>query len=156
MTFETLTTELAAIALRLASVRDPRLLMLQIVAHLIGLLRRSAPHAMGHAAALAHLEPLFEAATDACAADDLEALDCVRLATDRLAMLLFAHAGKSGAWPLELRIPYDIATALRRSCESNPRAMLPLVIWGAQNLLRETSAPRAEFDALIESALEES
>jgi hypothetical protein len=147
-----LDAELEATALRLASVRDPRLLMLQVVALLIGNLRRSAPHAIGHASALERLLPLFEAASDACAANDVDALECVRNAADRLSSLLFACAGERGAWPLELRIPYDISNAIRRTCETNPRAMVSLVVRDARILLEQTAAPMADFNAVIEEA----
>lgn len=147
-----LDAELEATALRLAKVRDPRLLMLRIVELLLGLLGKSAAHVMGHAAALDRLTPLLEAAIEAIENNDFEALDCVCIASDRLSSLLFAHAGERGAWPLELRIPYDIANALRRTCEGNPKAMLPLVVRDARRLLEQTAAPMTEFNAAIEEA----
>lgn len=74
---------------------------------------------------------------------------CVR--ADSLASLLCSHVGPRGAWALELQVPFDLATMLRRACEHNAADFLALVVLDAQRLLtvtalRETPEP---IDRLI-------
>lgn len=84
-----------------------------------------------------------------------EALLDACLRADSLAALLCSHVGPRGAWPLELQIPFDLATMLRRACEHRAADFLALVVLDAQRLLtvtamRQTPEP---IDLLIADAV---
>lgn len=147
--------ELVALALRLASVRDPRLLAFEVVALLLSVLREGMPSVRWYAEAHARLMPLFDAATDACSAPvstRAEQMADVRVTADRAASSFFARCHDRGTWPLELQIPYDIATAIRRTCEPDMARMLPLIVRDARALLTHAMAGPERIDALLAAA----
>lgn len=146
--------ELVALALRLASVRDPRLLAFEIVALLLSVLREGMPSVRWYAEAHARLMPLFDAAADVVAAPvstRAEQMADVRVTADRAASCFFARHDR-GTWPLELQIPYDIATAIRRACEPDVGRMLPLIVRDARALLHHAMAGPERIDALVTAA----
>ncbi len=144
--------ELVALALRLASVRDPRTLAFEVVALLLSVLRQTVP-SLRYADALSRLIPLFDAATDAVAAPvstRAEQMADVRVTADRAASSFFARCHDRGTWPLEL--PYAIATAIRRTCEPDMARMLPLIVRDARALLTHAMAGPERIDALLAAA----
>lgn len=61
-----------------------------------------------------------------------------RVRADALASRIFARAGAGGSWPLELQIPFDLATLLRRACEQRAEELLPLALLDVFRLLDVT------------------
>lgn len=148
--------ELTALALRLAAVREPDVLAFEIVSLLLAVLREGMPSVRWYAEAYATLWPLFEAAIDAASAPlttRAEHQAAVRYTADRAACVLFGHTRDRGAWPLELQLPYDIATAIRRACEPDVGRMLPLIVRDARALLHHAMAGPERIDALVAAAL---
>lgn len=65
-----------------------------------------------------------------------------RVRADALASRIFARAGAGGSWPLELQIPFDLATLLRRACEQRAEELLPLALLDVFRLLDVTKMRR--------------
>ena len=83
-------------------------------------------------------------------ADKLPEL-CMR--ADKLASRLFVRIGPNGTWPAELRIPYELANALRRACERDVWLFLPLMVRDGRAMLVEAGArARAIEDAFRAAA----
>ena len=148
--------ELTALALRLARVREPEMLAFEIVSLLLSVLRDAMPSIRWYADAYATLFPMFEAAIDAASAPlttRAEHQSDVRATADRAASMLFCRVRDRGAWPLELQLPYDIATAIRRTCEPDIGRMLPLIVRDSRALLHHAMAGPERIDALVAAAL---
>lgn len=78
---------------------------------------------------------------------------CAR--ADRLASKFFSRVGPGGSWPFELQIPFDIAVALRRSCEVEVWRFVPLVIHDARALVARHGGDSAALEAMITRAIRE-
>ena len=70
------------------------------------------------------------------------------LEADLLSSRLFAR-GVGATWPIEHRIPYEIANALRRACEPNVAALLPLLVRDARDLCAEAKVDASRIEAAI-------
>jgi hypothetical protein len=77
----------------------------------------------------------------------------VHARADALASRLFCRVGP-GSWPLDLQVPFDLATLLRRACEPRPSLLLPVAVLDVMRLLDVTKMRRdpEPIDALIAKA----
>jgi hypothetical protein len=98
------------------------------------------------------LVPLMDAATAALLPGSPISPHEVRHAADRLAsslFLRFPREGARGAWPVEAQLPYDAATTIRRACETNALALLPLIIRDVRSVLERARANPERVDAIV-------
>lgn len=134
-----------------APVRDPSGLALRLAGLLIDTIRLAPSQWCRDT--VADLAPLLDAATVATSSPSAPILlEEVRHAADRLASALFRRVGDRGSWPVELQLPYDAATAIRRACEANARALLPLIIRDVRFVLERARANPERVDALVQLA----
>lgn len=63
------------------------------------------------------------------------------LAADRLSSRFFARCAPRGAWPFELRVPFELAVMVRRALEPNARKLLPLMVREARWLVSQVTDP---------------
>lgn len=76
----------------------------------------------------------------------------VRYVADRFATRFFSRAGSRGTWPPELRIPFELATLIRRAHEEDLGTFLPLLVTEARWLVAYAGA-RVDLDGMIDAAI---
>ena len=60
-----------------------------------------------------------------------------------------AACGAGWAWPIDDRVPYEVATALRRACDAEPALMLPHIVRDAYWLLARCGVDPTPLNDLL-------
>lgn len=136
--------EVAAIARTLSTVRSPSDAALDVGEALLALfLVKSLGAEFDHA--LSQIAAILRDARRLLTDDDASAL---LLRADLLCSQLFAK-GSGRTWPIEYRIPYEIANALRRACEPDAATLFPLLVRDVRALCGDVRIETTEIEAVL-------
>lgn len=130
---------------------EARTLGLAIFAHLLDWCRA---HSTDHtfATAMAEIAKLHElVAPSAINVPAARSHGCAQ--GDKLAARCSARVGHRGTWPPELRIPFEMATMLRRCLEERATKFLPLIVHEARWLVEYAGGSRGGVDQIVQRAV---